>query len=162
MADPQLSTLYILGVSRYKEGDTEGAIKDLTPVTACNDAMGQSAYLYIGQCYLRQGNVNSALLALEKAYRMDYDRNVQETAFYNYAVARMEGGRTPFGSSVTMFEDFLRRYPDSRYAPEVQEYLITGYMTDNNYEKALASINKIKRPSKAIQAAKQRVLYIAV
>ncbi len=160
VADPQLSTLYILGVSRYKEGDTEGAIKDLTPVTACNDAMGQSAYLYIGQCYLRQGNVNSALLALEKAYRMDYDRNVQETAFYNYAVARMEGGRTPFGSSVTMFEDFLRRYPDSRYAPEVQEYLVTGYMTDNNFEKALASINKIKRPSKAIQAAKQRVLYI--
>ncbi|WP_431387158.1 hypothetical protein, partial [Enterococcus faecalis] len=55
---------------------------------------------------------------------------------------------------------FLRRYPDSRYAPSVQEYLVTGYMTDNNYEKALASIERIKRPSSAILTAKQRVLYI--
>lgn len=121
--------------------------------------MGQSAYLYIGQSYLQTGNVNGALLALEKAYRMDYDREVQETAFYNYAVAKAEGGRTPFGSSVSMFEDFLKRYPESRYAPEVEEYLVTGYMTDNNYEQALASIQKIRRPSAKILTAKQRVLY---
>lgn len=158
--NPQSSALYMLGVSYYKSGEYERAIKTLDRVTASDDAMGQSAYLYIGQSYLKLGNLNSALLALEKAYRMDYDRSVQETAFYNYAVARSEGGQTPFGSSVTMFEDFLKRYPRSRYAPEVQEYLVTGYMTDNNYEKALASIQAIKNPSAAILAAKQRVLYI--
>lgn len=58
-----------------------------------------------------------------------------------------------------MFEDFLKRYPESRYAPEVEEYLVTGYMTDNNYEQALASIQKIRRPSAKILTAKQRVLY---
>lgn len=158
-ADPQLSALYILGVSYYKEGDYRKAIETLGKVTSSDDAMGQSAYLYIGQSYLKEGNANAALMALEKAYRMDYDRNVSETAFYNYAVARNEGGRTPFGSSVDMFEYFLKQYPDSRYAPEVQEYLVTGYMTDDNYEKALASINKIRRPSDAILKAKQRVLY---
>lgn len=158
--NPQPSALYVLGVSEYKTGELEQAIKTLTPVTACEDAMGQSAYLYIGQANLRQGNLNTALMALEQASKMDYDTNVQETAFYNYAVARMEGGRTPFGSSVNTFETFLKRYPNSRYASEVQEYLITGYMTDNNYEQALASIEKIKRPSGNILTAKQRVLYI--
>lgn len=159
-SDPQKSALYLLGVTLYKHGEWQQAIENLSKVAGENDAMGQSAYLYIGQAYLKLGNVNSALLALEKAYRMDYDRNVRETAFYNYAVARSQGGRTPFGSSVTIFETFLRDFPDSRYAPEVQEYLVTGYMTDNNYEQALASIERIKRPSASILAAKQRVLYI--
>ena len=158
--DPTPSALYVLGVSEYKSGNIEEAIKMLTPVTACDDAMGQSAYLYIGQANLRLGNMNSALMALDQAAKMDYDRAVQETAFYNYAVARMEGGRTPFGSSVNTLETFLKRYPNSRYAPEVQEYLVTGYMTDNNYEQALASIEKIRRPSSNILTAKQRVLYI--
>lgn len=159
VSNPQPSAMYILGVCQYKDNDYEAAIYTLQPVTKCDDAMGQSAYLYIGQSYLQMGNVNAALLALEKAYRMDYDKEVQETAFYNYAVAKAEGGRTPFGSSVSMFEDFLKRYPDSRYAPEVEEYLVTGYMTDNNYDQALASIQKIRRPSAKILAAKQRVLY---
>ncbi|MCM1503972.1 MAG: tetratricopeptide repeat protein [Muribaculum sp.] len=158
--DPAPSALYLLGVSEYKAGDISDAVKTLTPVTACDDAMGQSAYLYIGQAYLKLGNLNSALMALEQASRMNYDSAVQETAYYNYAVARMEGGRTPFGSSVATFETFLKRYPNSRYASEVQEYLITGYMTDNNYEQALASIERIKRPSDNILTAKQRVLYI--
>lgn len=158
-SNPLPSAMYILGVCQYKDDDFEAAAITLEPVTRLDDAMGQSAYLYIGQSYLKMGNVNAALLALENAYRMDYDRDVQETAFYNYAVAKSQGGRTPFGSSVSMFEDFLTRFPDSRYAPEVQEYLVTGYMTDNNYEQALASIEKIRRPSAKILAAKQRVLY---
>ena len=104
--------------------------------------------------------MDAAIMALEKAYRLDYDPSVRETAFYNYAVTRMEGGRTPFGSSVALMEDFLRTYPNSRFAPQVQEYLVTGYITDNNYDQALASINAISRPTPAIIAAKQRVLYI--
>ncbi len=154
------SALYILGINAYQQGDLDRAVRLLTPVTAQPDAIGQSAYLYIGQASLQQGNMDAALMALEKAYRLDYDQSVRETAFYNYAVTRMEGGRVPFGSSVALMEDFLRTYPNSRFAPQVQEYLVTGYMTDNNYDQALASINAVKRPTPAIIAAKQRVLYI--
>lgn len=157
---PQPSTLYILGISQYSQGLSDEAINTLSKVTECDDAMGQSAYLYIGQSHLASNNYNSALLALEKAYRMNHDANVQETAFYNYAVAKMEGARTPFGSSVAIFEDFISQYPNSRYAPSVQEYIVAGYMTDNNYERALTSIERVKKPSDTILKAKQRVLYI--
>lgn len=153
---------YILGVTDYDRGNLDSALQWLQPVAAgCNDAMGQSAYLYIGQTYLRMGgHASEATLALEKAARAPWDAAVAETALYNYAVARTEGARVPFGSSVALFEEFLRKYPSSRYASQVQEYLVTGYMTDNNYDKALASIEKIRRPSAEILAAKQRVLYI--
>jgi len=45
--DPKPSALYILGESQYKRCDLDEAVSTLGPVTACDDAMGQSAYLYI-------------------------------------------------------------------------------------------------------------------
>lgn len=158
--NPEPSALYILGSMAYADGNYAQTIWLLKSVAEeCDNAMGQSANLYIGQSLYQQGDASAAMLALEKAWRMDFDKKVSEAAMYNYMVARMDGGRTPFGSSVVLLEEFLQRFPNSIYADKVQEYLITGYMTDNNYEKALASIDRIKHPSEQVLAAKQRVLY---
>ena len=156
---PRRSALYILGVDAYEHGDWRGAVEMLTPVTADDSAMGQSAYLYMGQCYRKLDNYNAATMAFDKAATMTHDRHVQEKAFYNLAVTKMQGGKVPFGSSVGLFEEFLRRYPDSELAPEVAGYVVEGYMTDNNYAAALAAIEGIARPSEAVLGAKQKVLY---
>jgi hypothetical protein len=157
--NPSLSTLYILGLAEYEQGDYARAIEALEPVSADDSAMGQSAYLYIGQALVNSGNKSAALLAFDKALRLPYDTKVQEAAFYNYAVAKFDGATIPFGSTVSTFEEFLRRYPDSDHAAEVQEYIVTGYMTDNNYESALESIERMKNPGDKILAAKQQILY---
>ncbi|MDE5929726.1 MAG: tetratricopeptide repeat protein [Muribaculaceae bacterium] len=157
---PALSALYILGLSQYRDGDYASAIASLQPVSQSDDAMGQSALLYIGQALLNTGETDAALLSLDKALKMSHDKAVQESAFYNYAVARYRGGRIPFGSSVGTFEEFLRLYPDSRYAPEVQEYVVSGWLNDNNYEMALQSINRMKNPGVKVLGAKQKVLYV--
>lgn len=156
---PLPSTQYILGVSQYKNHQYDKAIETLESVTQEKNAMGQGAYLMIGQSLLKGGDYNAAILALDKASKMDYDLEAQELAFYNYAVASSHGGSIPFGNSVANFEEFLRRYPNSRFVPQIQEYVVTGYMTDNNYERALSSIEKIKKPNDEILKAKQRVLY---
>lgn len=157
---PALSALYILGLSQYAAGDYTAAVASLSPVSTGDDAMGQSALLYIGQALLKQGDTDAALLSLDKALRLNHDPAVQEAAFYNYAVAKYRGGNIPFGSSVAIFEEFLRRYPDSKLAPEVQEYVIDGWLHDNNYEAALASINRMAKPGQRSLAAKQQVLYV--
>lgn len=153
------SAYYILGLSEYRTGNYAEAIDCFSHVTGQENAMGQSAYLFIGQSYLKEGNADAATMAFSQALRKDYDQAVSETAFYNYGVAKTRGGRVPFGSSVTTFEEFLQRYPRSQYAPKVQEYVISGYLTDNDYESALASISRISNASQATLAAKQQVLY---
>lgn len=157
---PARSALYILGLSQYEDTEYSDAIRSLRRVTSADDAMAQSAYLYIGQAQLKLGDNNAAILAFDKALRMNHDPAVQEAAFYNYAVARIDGASIPFGSSVGTFEEFLRRYPSSRHAADVAEYIVNGYISDDNYEKALSSISKIKNPSTDILRAKQRVLYM--
>lgn len=157
---PLRSTMYILGTAEFENADYGAAVKSLEAVCdGTPDAMAQSAYLFMGQALMEQDKFDAALIAFDKALKADFDRDVQEAAFYNYAVAKFGGARMPFGSSVATFEDYLRRYPDGRYAPQVQEYLVKGYLSDNNYEQALASIERMQNPAPAVTAAKQKVLY---
>lgn len=156
---PLPSALYILGLSYYREGNYPEAVAALTEVSRLDSAMGQSALLTIGQSLIAQGQYSAAMIALDKAWHLDFDPDVKELALYNYAVAKTEGGRVPFGSTVSHFEEFLRLFPDSPNAPKIQEYLVNGYITDNNLPAALASINAVARPSESLLRAKQVVLY---
>jgi TolA-binding protein len=154
------STAYILGVSEYHAGDFGAAATMFKRVTMQDDAMGQSANLYLGQCYAKDGNTAAALMAFEKAYRMGFDKSVCEEALYNYAVAKSNGGRTPFGNSVALFESFLSQYPSSHYAPEVEKYILNGYMSDNDFKGALNAVARMRRPSTEALLTKQRALFM--
>ncbi len=158
---PKPSALYILGLDRYATGNYEEAVRLLQPVAASGEdtAMTQSAYLYIGQALHKNGDNDAALLAFDKALRMNHDPKVQEAAFYNFAVAKFGGGSIPFGSSVATFEEFLRRYPTGPYSAQVQRYIVSGYIADNDYERALEGIEKMSHPTDEVLAAKQQVLY---
>lgn len=158
-SSPQPSALYILGVTDYRQGRYKEAIEHLTPVTADLSSMGQSAYLFIGEAYMQLGNYNAASMALEKAAMPGGDDAVMEAAYYNLAVAKMNGGKTPFGNSAHILEEFLKRFPNSQYVPQVADYLVKGYINDNNYQAALDAIDKVPRPGDAVLAMKQIVLY---
>lgn len=150
---------YMLGVINFNNRDYKDAINNMTDVIGVDDAMTQSAYLYIGQSRLKSGDYNGASLAFEHAANMRWDSNVRETAFYNYAISQSQGGRTPFNRSIDMFEQFLNEYPNSSYYSNVENYLIDAYTTTSDYDKALSSIANIQNPSEKVLKAKQTVLY---
>lgn len=159
VSDAPISTKYILGEDAYISGNYPAVIKYLTPVVKDDSEMGQAASLLLGQAYIHSGKHDSALIALRKAYEMTFNEGLRETALYNYGVAKMKGGKMPFGNSVATFEKFLKEYPNSRYSPEVQQYIIQGYISDNNYEAALSSINALSSPTEETMKAKQLILY---
>ncbi len=157
---PERSTLYILGTAEFKRGNGDAAVKYLEPVAAGEeDAMGQSACLFIGQALIQGGDNSAALFAFDKARKLNFDREVAEAAAYNYAVAKLGGGRTPFGGRIETFEEFLRNFPNGTHAPVAQNTLVSLYLSDQNYEGALASINRMVNPPAEVLAAKQKVLY---
>ena len=157
---PTPSALYILGVSEFDRGEWDNAVKLLQRAVPAGNAMGQSAYLLLGQAYLQRGDNDAAVMAFEQAYRQNFDRKVQETAFYNYAVATVKGGKVPFGSSVSLMENFLKEFPNSSYAPKIEEYLVNGYMTENDYEHALEALDRLKHKTPELEGARQRVLFV--
>lgn len=150
---------YMLGVINYNNRNYKEAIENMVEVATVDDALTQSAYLYLGQSRLKCSDYNGAALAFERAASMNWDNNVRETAFYNYAISQSKGGRTPFNNSIDMFEQFLNEYPNSAYYNNVENYLIDAYTTTNDYDRALRSIANIKNPSDKVLKAKQNVLY---
>lgn len=158
--NPLPSALYILGVSEFDEGNWDNAIKLLQRAVPAGNAMGQSAYLLLGQAYQQRGNQDAAVMAFEQAYRQNFDRKVQETAFYNYVVATVKGGKVPFGSSVSLMENFLKEFPKSSYAPTIEEYIVNGYMSENDYENALEALDRLQHNTPQLEGARQRVLFV--
>jgi TolA-binding protein len=150
---------YVLGVSYYHTQDYERAVACLNQSDPGNDALGQSAYLYLGQSYLRLQNPTDALRAFESASRMDFDASAREAASYNYAMLLHQTASSGFGESVTALEQFINTYPQSIYADRVNDALVDAYLTTKNYDTALASIAKIRNPDRKIMEAKQKIYY---
>lgn len=156
---PARTSLYMLGVAQFRLQQYRAAVASLSRTTSVNDALMQSAYLYLGQCYLKLDDQKNAKLAFEMASSLDFDRQVQETAMFNYALSIHESSFSPFDESVITFENFLNKFPDSRYADQINDYLVEVYLTTRNYRAALASIDKIKHPSSKIMQAKERLFF---
>ncbi len=119
----------------------------------------QRAQLLLGQCQLRSGNWEAARMAFEQASLMDADLTAREAAAYNLIATVHQNAYSPFGDEVSRMEEFLNTYPNSQYADRVSEYLSEVYMTSRNYESALQSVRKIKKPNARVLKAKQRLLY---
>ncbi len=150
---------YTMGVLEYKE-QNYGRVIELMPLaTDTEDAIAQSAWLYLGQAKLKRDDINGAARAFEQAANMNFDRNTREVALYNYAVSQNKGAKSPFGRSIERLEQFLNEFPNSQYKDQVEGYLSDAYFTSTDYTTALKSINRIKKPGTKVKRAKQYVLY---
>ncbi len=154
----QRNDMYMLGVSHYKTENYSAAVKQLAKATTEKDSLAQSAYLYLGNSYIQLNDKVNARIAFQTAAEMDFDPKVKEEAAYNYALSTVDSA-SPFGESITAFEDFLHDYPNSKYTGKVQENLVNAYLLSKNYEAAKKSLDNMKKLSPEMRNAKCYVLY---
>jgi TolA-binding protein len=156
---PARGEQYLLGVCEYNAENYAEAVDALSQTITDEDELTQNASLYLGQSYLELKDPNNARMAFEHAANMTLDKKIQETALYNYALLIHGTSFTGFGESVKAFEKFLNDFPNSEYSDQVNDYLVEVYLTSKNYEAALESIDKIRKPNTKILEAKQNVLF---
>lgn len=157
--NPFRSSRYILGSACFELNDFPNAIKHLSAVPTKDDVITQNVYLLLGQSYLNTSEKNKARMAFESASNMSFDKQIQEIAMYNYGLLIHETSYSAFGESVLIFERFLNLFPTSVYTDNVNDCLVETYFSTKDYQSALASIEKIQRPTAKILEAKQNVLF---
>lgn len=150
---------YELAYSYYQTGDIENATKLFTQVAGKNDILSQNAYYMLGSCYLKSNDKKRAQMAFSAAAGMNYDREVQEEALFNFAKLAYENSYAPFGEGIDALHTYIQTYPNSANVSEAYDYLISAYMRLKNYQAAMTSLEKISTRDDRLKTAYQKVAY---
>lgn len=151
---------FAYGYCLYKQKRYEEAIPQFEKVGGEDDEMLQVVTFCLADSYLQSGNKNGAKAAFASAARMDFDKNMQQDALFNYAKLTYELSYSPFNETIKAFDEYLQKYPDSDRNDEAYDYLVKVYMTTRNYSDAIASMDKIRNKTPEIEKAYQRVSFL--
>jgi TolA-binding protein len=137
---------YQLGYAYYKQKDYENAIKQFNKIVDGSNFVAQNAYYHLGECYLNTDKKQQALNAFRNAFQMDFDLKIQEDAGLNYARLSYEIGN-PYESVPSVLTAYLKKYPDTEQQAELEELLVSSYITSKDYEAALNLLESSKKYS---------------
>ncbi len=147
---------YLLGYSYYKQNDFENAINQFNKIISGNDYVAQNAYYHLGESYMKSDRKQEAFNAFKNASEMDFEPKIQEDAYYNYAKISYEIGN-PYKSVPEVLNNFIAKYPNNPNNPEIENLLISSYVTAKNYKDALILLEKNK--TNANKETYQKVLF---
>lgn len=147
---------YILGYSYYKQNDFENAINFFNKIINGNNAVSQNAYYHLAECYLKQERKNEALNAFRNAAHMKFKPEIKKDAWLNYAKLSYENGN-PYKSVPEVLQEYNSLYPNSTHNSEINDLIISAYITSKDYKGALVFLNKKK--SKKDLALYQKVAF---
>ncbi len=142
---------YLLGYAFFKQNDFENAIKNFNKIVDGKNGVSQNAYYHLGECYLKQDKKSEALNAFRNASLMKYEPNIQKDAWYNYSKLSYEIGN-PYNNVPEVLEEYIKLYPNSKHKSEINDLIISAYISSKDYKSAL---NKLKNR----KTSKQKELY---
>lgn len=150
---------YLIGFVYYKNNQYQPAIAHLERVITENDALSQNANYHLADCYLRMNDRERAQKALQMASSVDFDKEVQEDALFNFAKLTYDLRFSAYGSAVDAFLKYIELFPTSNRVDEAYTYLGIAFTETKNYQRALDALEKISRTTPLTQRATQRAAY---
>ncbi|PKP28795.1 MAG: hypothetical protein CVU01_03245 [Bacteroidetes bacterium HGW-Bacteroidetes-18] len=142
---------YLLGYAYYKQNDYENAISTFNKIIGGNNAVAQNAYYHLAECYLKQDKKQEALNAFRNASQMQFEPEIQKDAWLNYAKLSYEIGN-PYKSVPDVLREYIDLYSNSPSRNEINELIISAYITSKDYKGALDYLKDKK-------SAKERALF---
>lgn len=147
---------YQLGYTYYKQNDYENAIAQFNKIINGKDSVSQNAYYHLGECYFKTNKKQQALNAFKSATEMSFDEKIQEDANLNYAKLSYDLGNS-FQSVPDILSGFINKYPTSAAKSDIENLLISSYITSKNYKAALTLLEK--NTNSVNKSAYQKVLF---
>lgn len=121
------------------------------------DTVGQYGSYYLGICYLKKEQKQFALNAFDQAASLKADNRIQEVAWFN--AGKLNYDLEKYADAVEDLKDFQEEFPNSEYAREANELIGEGLLNSNDFDAALAYMEKSKIKSERLNLAYQRAAY---
>ena len=143
-----------IGHAYHNIKDYENAIKYLEPLNFSVDSLIQFTSYYLASSYLNIEEKNYALISFKKASEYDYNKNLKDDAYFNYAKLSYELD-LPFDNVLDILEAYLIDAIDTENKEVINSLMINAFQNTNRYEQALTQLKELEFPTieqkKAIQ-----------
>jgi len=134
---------YLLGYAYFKQNDFENAINNFNKIISGSNAVAQNAYYHLAECYLQLNKKSEALNAFRNAAYLPFNKAIKKDAWYNYSKISYDIGN-PYKSVPDVLQEYLKLYPKSEQSSEIQNLLISAYITSKDFKGALNYLNSSK------------------
>ncbi len=135
------------------------AIKYFEKVGNKKNALSQNTLYNLGNCYLSSGQKVFAAKAFYEAYQLDFDKELQENALFNYAKISYELSSDPYNRAITAINDYITAYPNSARSSEAYSYQVNLLLSSKNYKGALEAIEKIENRNTELNRVYQQIAF---
>ncbi len=148
---------YQMGYTYYKVGNFAKAASELEKLQQQNDVFSQNGNYTLGNVFLKMNNKQNARSAFFAASKLDFDKQLQEDALYEYAKLSYELDFNTQALDATRL--YLKNYPHSQRNDEIKTLLGEELLNSHNYKEAVDILEPIPNKSASAQAAYQKVTY---
>ena len=148
---------YQMGYTYYKVGNFAKAASELVKLQQSNDVFSQNGNYTLGNVFLKMNNKQSARSAFFAASKLNFDKQLQEDALYEYAKLSYELDFNNQALDATRL--YLKNYPRSTRNDEMKTLLGEELLNSHNYKEAVEILEPIPNKSASAQAAYQKVTY---
>lgn len=129
---------FYAGSVLYAVDDYQGAIDNYSMMTERTDSLGQIANYHLGYCYIQTKNKVAAMDAFRGAAAVDYDADIAEDAYFNYAKLAFD-----LNDDTSVFNDYLKKYSDIDKGDRINSYIAVAALYSHDYETAINAYGKI-------------------
>lgn len=149
--------VYELSYSYYQAKSWEKAIQGFKQISGKEDSLAQNAMYLLGDSYLKTGQKANARNAFLVSASNGSNVKQQEISSFNYAKLSYELGYQDV--ALTELQKFVATYPQSEYANEARELMVSVLANTNNYKDALTLLESVKSPSPNARKLYPKILY---
>lgn len=129
---------FYAGSLLYAVKDWQGAIDKFSMMPERTDSIGQIANYNLGYCYIQTKNKVAAMGAFREAASVCFDPVMGKDAYFNYAKLTFD-----LNSDSSAFNDYLKRYPDTKRGDRIYSYMAMAALYNRDYEGAVSAYDNI-------------------
>ncbi len=130
---------FYAGSLLYAVRDWAGAAENFSRITDRTDSIGQIASYQMAYSLIQLKNKVAAMEAFREASVPQYNPEMAEDAYYNYAKLAFD-----LNNDITGFDGYLAKYSDRKRGDRVYSYIAVGALRNRDYAAAVEAYDKVE------------------
>ena len=149
---------FLLGHAYFKTEDYGNAIYNLEKALSSTDSIIQYSSYYLGASYLNLQHYNYGLQAFKKSASFDYNKQMQEDAYYNYVKLSYQL-ELPFDNTLEALTTYLEIFENPIHSNEIEALIAKTLQSTTKYYQAYITLKEIPLPSYDQQRMLQQLAF---